>query len=70
MDENYIRDLRVEIAIKSANAAMLMQEVEFLKTILSAAEAGHSQEEIRKALERNPFDDFDIFGMRKKAGKP
>lgn len=65
MDEKYIDELRKEISLKTAKAALIMQEVSFLQSLLKSAEQGQSREEIKAALEHNPFDDFDFFGRKK-----
>lgn len=67
MDERYIQELEQEISIKTSKAASLLQEVEFLKSLLSSAKAGKSRNEIKAALEHNPFDDFDFFGTKSRS---
>ena len=63
-DEKYIRELEQEISLKTAKATLLLQEVSFLRNLLASAEQGKSREEIKAAIEHNPFDDFDFFGMK------
>lgn len=63
-DFDYYNELCNEIEIKEQKALWLMQEVQFLRTILMSVENGYTREQIKKRLEYNPFEDFDFFGVR------
>lgn len=42
----------------------LLQEIQYLKTLLKQVERGLTREEIKKDIEHNPFDDWDFFGWK------
>ena len=68
MIDDFKTNLRVEIALKMAYAAMMEQRAHFLETVLAAAEAGMSEEEIRASMEHDPFEDYGMFNLKKGNG--
>ena len=49
---------------KEARSLFLLQEIQYLKTLLKQVERGLTREEIKKDIEHNPFDDWDFFGWK------
>lgn len=66
-DQQYYDELKRELSVKEARAMFLLQEIQYLKTILAQVESGQTRAEIKAAIEHNPFDDFDAFGLKKSA---
>lgn len=63
-DEEYFQELTKEIKIKKKKVQVLLHEIEYLETLISFVEVGETREGIKKRMEHNPFDDFDVFGWK------
>lgn len=61
-DEKYYLELLKEIEIKEARSLLLLQEIQFLKTLVKQVESGCTRDEVKENLEHNPFEDFNFFG--------
>ena len=63
-DKEYRAELIREIELKENLSLFLLQEIQFLKTLLKQVDQGLTREEIKANIEHNPFEDFDFFGWR------
>lgn len=63
-DKEYRAELIREIELKENRSLFLLQEIQFLKTLLKQVDQGLTREEIKANIEHNPFEDFDFFGWR------
>ena len=63
-DKEYRAELIREIELKENRSLFLLQEIQFLKTLLKQVDQGLTREEIKANIEHNPFEGFDFFGWR------